>query len=161
MELQDLNKQILTQNGRVDHEIEGVTYTIKLLPAKTASQVAKRVATTIAPLLGSLMDSDDPLGEEDLGTTLGLLFSKQLDELDIDWLADVLLQGAQVEGKPLKLDSLVGAQGLATLFELCEVSLRVNVFDFLSVWLERKGFKIPSLEEVKTKWGQIPSESSN
>ena len=148
---------IRQENGTVTHTVKGNVYTFKLLAATNAFSIAQYLIEIAAPVIGSLFDStqdsefNEGFGDSDasFGLELGLLISKQLNSVDIQKLAPVLLDGLQKDGVNFEIDNLRGSHGLTVLMSLLEVSLKENVMDFLVEWLAEKGLKIPSLEQIQ------------
>ena len=163
--MNDINKLItetMTQNGFISKQIDGSTYAVKLLPAVHAYAVAENLIQFLAPVIGCIYDgSEDEFGDQDMGTSIGLLVSKQIKELNMAGLSKILLQNVTKDGAAFNVETdLLGAKGLVVLAELTELALKENVFDFLSVWLGKKGLSIPSLDELRQMQGQT-SEKSN
>lgn len=162
-EITKLMQQAMTENGLINHSIDGVVYTIKLLPAVQAYKVAENLIQFLAPVIGCFYDgNEDEFAESDMGTNLGLIISKQIKELDLSTLSVVLLQNVTRDGIKLNIETdLIGSKGLVVLAELTELALKENIFDFLSEWLGKKGLSIPSLGDLQKMSAQTSEESNS
>lgn len=151
--VEDILNEVKAAKGEVSHTIGNVEYSFKLLPATAAFKLAQYVIEVAAPVLGSLFDAKQAKDSFDddnsqFGADLGSLFAKQLQLVDIDAWAPLMLLDLKANDVKCNVDSLVGAKGLAVLMTLLELSLKENVTDFLAEWLAEKGLSLPSLTQA-------------
>lgn len=134
--------------------INGHTYTLQLMPAFPAMEMAKDVLNLLGPVLSAIFDkirtSDTLLPEDDMTfTEISMVLVRQLKELQLSSLMVQLLDGLIVDGK--KVDPNIYFRGkLKDMLSVLEFSIKENgILDFFIDFLREKGLEIPSLREIQ------------
>lgn len=115
--------------------INGKKYQITLLPALKAVGMGKKLLKIILPAIGGTVDGlrdDGLMGTPKTFTDLALVLCEQLDDLDLDWLIQSLLNEATCDGKEIR-DIDTHFQGeLGELVGVMEFALRENFSSFFT-----------------------------
>ena len=145
--MSDFIKEEALKAGLIQKEINGKTYTLKLLPAIKGMMMGKRLISTFAPALGVLMDTstEDTIyaNEQTLCTDLAVAIVTQLDQLDLEQTILDLLAGMQCEGKQIEFNSHFQAN-YESLLSCVEWAIVENFGGFFTGWLKQKGLSIPT-----------------
>ena len=111
------------------------SFTVQQLPARMSLKVLNRLGKSLAPALaqlgGALQGRDAQTADlSKLGTALEAVFSN-LNDTDLDFLIDTLLQSAQIGTKPVlrELDTLFMGDSLG-LIRLLIFAAEVNYKSF-------------------------------
>lgn len=125
------------------------TYTVELLPAKQAFVIATELFKVVAPALGSWADHQKNDGlllpeEQNLFTEMAVLLTRQLDNLGVADILDVLTNKVYKDGTLVDVDKEFRGN-VGGLFALVEFSLKANIGPLFTGWLAAKGLSLPSL----------------
>lgn len=136
-------------------EINGRTYSIKLLPASVGIKVKEKIIKAFGPALGVLIDSSS-IEEEFLlpeeqtfWTNIAIAIVSNMSELDLVATLKVLTSQSWCNGKEIDFDEHF-AGNFGELYILVEFILKENFGDFFTVFLKAKGIEIPTLGEMMT-----------
>jgi len=165
MDFKSLSKAAQSAGGYREIDADGITYTIKLLPATKGLSVATSLARTILPSLGSLADNvekrDYILPEESvIWTELAVMLVSQLDKIDIVKTVTMLMDGSSADGEPIKFEEYFSGN-YGTLIFLVEFALKENFGSFFTGYLKAKGLEIPSLRAIFSKKVTSAEESES
>lgn len=91
----------MSQRDYHEEAIDGVTYQVRMLPARRAQRLLIRLGRIIGPGLGALQDLDEELGTALFARAASALFLSA-DEEAVDGILMELAEVTLADGKPLK-----------------------------------------------------------
>jgi|26BtaG_2_1085354.scaffolds.fasta_scaffold05197_5 hypothetical protein len=156
-DINDINKQA----GISTKEINGVNYTLHLLPATVGLKMSLEISKLLAPSIGASFDGlrhDELLhGAPKTFSDLATLLSTQLDKVDVADLISALLSNVEVDGKKINFDThFRGNYG--SMIQLVEFALRENFESFFT----ESGFQtrlMSLMESLKTPTPDLEESS--
>ena len=137
--------------------INGVEYTLKVLPATAGLKVGNALIKAAAPLLGLIVDSSKKdlefAADDNTATMLAMTLVEQMDNLDVVDLIKLLVSGVSANGTQIDFETHFAGQ-YGVLIALVEFSLVENFGNFFSTYLKAKGLETLSLTDLmKSKLG--------
>jgi hypothetical protein len=146
-------EQVAHDMGLRTTQIGGRSYSLVLMPAYPAMELAKEMVILVAPTMSSIFDKirnkEMVLPEEDMSfTEIAFVFVKQLSGVNIEHFANRLLFEVNCDGK--RIDPSNHFRGkLKDLMVLLEFAIKENgILDFFPDLLREKGFEIPTLSQM-------------
>jgi hypothetical protein len=151
-DIKKITQAALAQAGVHSINIKGKTYTIELLPATQAFAVAIQLVKVALPTIGAIVDGtkkqDLILPEEDnLFTDAAVLLVAQMNNISVLDIVQLLTQKITLDGKAVNIDDEFKGN-LGGLVCLLEFTLKENVGDFFTEYLQAKGISIQSLKDL-------------
>ena len=147
----DVMQQALQQAFQCQSTINGKDYVIQLLPTSVSLEVSQKLVKALGPAFGVLLDnnSDESMYqmEQTLFTDLFIAIAKQLDNLELTTLLQVLLKGAYCDGQAIDFDEHFRGK-FGELLLVGEWALKENFKDFFISYLKAKGLEIHTLREM-------------